>query len=74
MIEMYYNDNSSIVNGSIGEVLYLLRKDPASVKGTKSKSLHGCFYAYKKHKLLNKRLFFILDVFMHAKSIKSIKL
>ena len=34
MIEMYYNDVSSIVNDGIGEVLYLLRKDPTSIKST----------------------------------------
>ena len=38
------------VNDGIGEVLYLLRKGPTSTKSTKSGSLHGCFYARKKHK------------------------
>ena len=62
---------SSIVNDSIGEVLYLLRKDPTSTKSTKSDSLHRCFYAHKKHKALNKR--FTLDAFRHTKSTKSIE-
>ena len=46
---------SSIVNDGIGEVLYRLRKDLTGTKSTKSNSLHSCFYAYKKHKVLNKR-------------------
>ena len=36
----YYNDNSSIVNDGIGGFLYLLRKDPTSIKSTKSDSLY----------------------------------
>ena len=59
MIEMYYNDSSSIVNNGIEEVLYLLKKDPTSTKSTKCDSLHRCFYPHKKHKThkaLNKRL------------------
>ena len=47
---------SSIVNDGIGEVLYLLRKDPTSIKSIESDSLHGCFYVHKKHKALSKRL------------------
>ena len=47
MIEMHYNDNSSIVNDGIGGVLYILRKDTTSIKGTKSDSLHRYFYAQK---------------------------
>ena len=73
MIEMYYNDVSSIVNDGTGEFLYLLKKDPISIKSIKSDSLHGFCYAHKKHKALNKRIFFILDVFMNTKSIRSIK-
>ena len=56
MIEMYYNDVSSIVNDGIGQVLYLLQKNFICTKSTKSSSLHRCFYAHKKHKALNKRL------------------
>ena len=52
----YCNDYSSIVNDGIGEVFYLLRKDLTNTKSTKSKPLHRCFYAYRKHKVLNKRL------------------
>ena len=70
----YYNDVSSIVNDGIEEVLYLLKKDLTSIKTIKSDSLHRCFYGHKKHKALNERLFFILDVFMLTKSMKSIKL
>ena len=36
MIEMYYNGVSSLVNDDIGEVLYLLRKDPTSIKSTQA--------------------------------------
>ena len=56
MIEMYYNDVSGIVNDGIREVLYLLQKDFICTKGTKSNSLHKCFYAFKKRKTLKKRL------------------
>ena len=52
----YRNDYSSIVNDGIGEVFHLLKKDTTSTKGTKRDSLHRYFYAYKKHKALNKRL------------------
>ena len=70
MIEMYYNDVSNIVNDGIGEVLFLLKKDPTSIKSMKSDSLYRCFYEHKKHKALNDRLFFIFDVSMRTKSIK----
>ena len=50
----YCNDYRSIVVDGIGEVLYLLKKDPTSTKITKSDSHHRCFYAHKKHKVLNK--------------------
>ena len=53
---MYYNDVSGIVNDGIREVLYLLQKDFICTKGTKSNSLHKCFYAFKKRKTLKKRL------------------
>ena len=54
MIEMYYNDVSSIVNDGIDEVSYLLKKDPTSINSKKSVSLYRYLYAYKKHKALNK--------------------
>ena len=56
MIGIYYNDVSNIVNDGIGEVLYLLKKDPISIKSIKSDSLLGCFHAHKKHKALNKQV------------------
>ena len=67
MIEMYYNDFSSIVNDGIGGVLYLLKKDPTSIKSMKSDSLHKYFHAHKKHKWLNKSF---LHAFIRTKSIK----
>ena len=42
MIEMSYNDFSSIVNDGIGGVLYLLKKDPTSIKSTKIVSTFLC--------------------------------
>ena len=48
MIEMYYNNVSSIVDDGIGKVLYLLRKDPTSVKSTKSDYLHRFFLCKQK--------------------------
>ena len=45
---------SDMINDGIGEVLYLLKKDLTSIKSIKSDSLHGRFYAHKKHKSLNK--------------------
>ena len=73
MIEMYYNDVSSIVNDGIGEVLYLLKKRSHKHKKHKKQLSSWMLLSCKKHKALNKRILFILDVFMHTKSIKSIK-
>ena len=36
MIEMYYNDASSILTDGIRGVLYLLKKDRTSIKSIKS--------------------------------------
>ena len=58
---------SSIVNDGIGGVLYLLKKDPTSIKNTKIVSLYRRFYAHKKHKLLNKSFLHLRCFYLHKK-------
>ena len=67
MIEVHYNDLSSIVNDGIEGVLYLLKKDPTSIKSIKSDSLHRRFYAHKNRKSLNISFLHLRYFYPHKK-------